>query len=47
MDGMPGSFGPRGGRGPVGEPGANAMFCPCPVEMEKFADKEKVYLYQI
>uniref|UniRef100_A0A0R3RKD7 Col_cuticle_N domain-containing protein n=1 Tax=Elaeophora elaphi TaxID=1147741 RepID=A0A0R3RKD7_9BILA len=34
MDGLPGNFGPRGSRGPIGEPGANAIFCPCPLEME-------------
>lgn len=40
MDGLPGNFGPRGNRGPVGEPGANAVFCPCPLEM-KFLDAKQ------
>lgn len=42
MDGLPGNFGPRGIRGPVGEHGANAIFCPCPLEMELLDGKQTV-----
>ncbi|VBB31674.1 unnamed protein product [Acanthocheilonema viteae] len=41
MDGFPGNFGPKGVRGPMGEPGANAIFCPCPLEMELLDVKKK------
>ncbi|VDK67808.1 unnamed protein product [Litomosoides sigmodontis] len=41
MDGLPGSFGPRGVRGPTGEAGANAIFCPCPLEMELLSTSTK------
>uniref|UniRef100_A0A914S399 Collagen triple helix repeat protein n=1 Tax=Parascaris equorum TaxID=6256 RepID=A0A914S399_PAREQ len=34
MDGLVGSFGRRGEKGMVGEPGANAKFCPCPMELQ-------------
>lgn len=34
MDGLVGSFGRRGEKGMVGEPGANAKFCPCPIELQ-------------
>ncbi|CAG9536223.1 unnamed protein product [Cercopithifilaria johnstoni] len=40
MDGLPGNFGPRGIRGSIGEPGSNAIFCPCPVEMELLDAKQ-------
>ncbi|TKR81740.1 hypothetical protein L596_015564 [Steinernema carpocapsae] len=39
LDGLEGSIGGRGERGLMGEPGANAKFCPCPQELQKMQAK--------
>ncbi|VDM63291.1 unnamed protein product [Angiostrongylus costaricensis] len=47
LDGMNGNVGERGMKGPPGEKGADAKFCPCPLELQILSEQKKKSLGQI
>ncbi|ETN69211.1 MSP domain protein [Necator americanus] len=43
LDGINGNVGDRGPKGPPGEKGADAKFCPCPLELHIISEQKKKY----
>ncbi|KHJ85450.1 collagen triple helix repeat protein [Oesophagostomum dentatum] len=41
LDGVNGNVGERGPKGPPGEKGADAKFCPCPMELHLISDQKR------
>ncbi|KAK6021756.1 hypothetical protein OSTOST_12566 [Ostertagia ostertagi] len=46
LDGINGNVGDRGPKGPPGEKGADAKFCPCPMELQIISQQNKKSLAQ-
>ncbi|EPB72695.1 collagen triple helix repeat protein [Ancylostoma ceylanicum] len=42
LDGVNGNVGDRGPKGPPGEKGADAKFCPCPMELHIISEQKKI-----